>query len=182
MARFHILTLIGALALSGCASSPVGKLIEQTVLQDEVVLGVSATVGAGRTVQAIVAPWTAADVDHLKMDLYKKIDGVFTLISSQETPAASGVTKTVNFSHLKMNTDYKVKVSCMDATGASLNKADGSGEAVVTTTNDNYVPVTVNVNLADKTFDGTMHPVVGITDGTVNNTTTAESGSVANNN
>lgn len=181
MARFHVFTLIGALTLGGCTSAPVGKILEEAVQQKEVVLGVSTTVGAGRTVQAVVNPWTSADVDHLKMDLYKQVDGTFTQIASQETPPGSGVAKTVNFNHLKMNTTYKVVVTCLSASGASLNKADGSGEAVVTTTSDDYVPVSVTVNLADKVFDGTMHPVVSITDGTVNDTTTAESGAVANN-
>lgn len=182
MARFHTLSLVGSLLLGGCASGTYTLPAKDILQQAEVTLGVSASVGAGRTVQSVVSPWTSSDVDHLKMDLYKQVDGVFTKISTQETAVGSGVTKTVNFTHLKMNTAYKIAVTCQDASGASLNKADGSGEATITTSNDNYVPVTVNVNLADKTFDGTMHPVVSVTNGAVNDTSTAEAGSVVDNN
>ncbi len=181
MARLHTFALVGSMLLGGCASGSYTNVPKELQKQVDVTLGVYATVGAGRTVQAVVSPYTDADVDHLKVDLYKQIDGTFTLISTQETPAASGVTKTVNFSHLKMNTTYKVAVTCVNASGSSLNKADGSGESTVTTSNDNFVPLTVNVNLADKVFDGSMHPVISVTDGTVLNTGDSEVGSVVDN-
>jgi len=180
MARFIGIALVGAL-MAGCAAGPYTNVVKGTIEQLDVTLGVGASVGAGRTIQAVVAAYTAADVDHLAVDLYKDVDGSFTLISSQQTPAGSGVTKTVDFTHLKMNTTYKVAVSCITAGGASINKNDGSGEATVTTSNDDYVPLTVNVNLADKVFDGTLHPVVNVTDGTVLDPGQAEAGSVVDN-
>ncbi|MBM3270202.1 MAG: hypothetical protein FJZ01_21415 [Candidatus Sericytochromatia bacterium] len=79
-----------------------------------------------------------------------------------------------------MNATYKVSVKCLLADGTDVTKA-GTGVTTVTTTNDDYVPVAVSVGLADKTFSGSMHPVVSVTAGTVLNTGNAESGSVANN-
>jgi len=181
MARIYAIALVGAL-LGGCAGNPNAlKNAGVDVNQGEVTLGVATTIEAGRMIQAIVNPYTSADVDHLHVELAKLVSGSYVTVASQDTEAGSGITKTVNFAHLKMNSTYKITVGAITAAGANINKA-GSGTATLTTTNDDFVPVSVSVALADKTFDGSTHPVVSVTDGAVNDTSSAEAGSVADNN
>jgi hypothetical protein len=183
MARIHPLALLGAL-LAGCASGgiPVPASLEAR-LQDNVTLGVMANIRAGRTVQAVVSPYTPSDVDHLSFTLSRQnADSTWTVLATQATPNGSGTSMVVNFSHLKMNTTYKVQVKCYTAANVDITKADGSGAGTITTTNDNYVALSVGVNLADKTYDGTMHPMVSVASGSVVNSGSAESGSVADNN
>jgi len=184
MVRIQVLALVAAV-LGGCASTEYTKLLDRAdgALQPGgVTLGVLARVQAGRMIQAVVSPYTSTDVDHVKVALRKQeADGTFSLLTSQETPAGSGLTKTVSFSHLKMNSTYKVAVTCVDSSGASLNMADGSGESTVSTTNNDYVSLSVTVNLKDKTFDGSLLPSIGVTSGSVVDTTDAEAGTVVAN-
>ncbi len=180
MARFQAFAVVAAL-LGGCAGSPLARAVDVKVGEGEVVMGVMADVAHGRLLQSIVSAYTPADVDHLTVDLYKQqADSSFALVATQDTPAGSGVTKTVNFAHLKMNTTYKVAVKCYHAGGADITKA-GTGTSTVTTSSDDFVPVAVAVTLADKTFDGSMHPVITVSSGSVVNTGSAESGAVADN-
>jgi hypothetical protein len=134
--------IAAALLLSGCATAnlPAGDRLAALDLQDEVTLSVQADVKAGRSVQSLVNALTPSDVDHMEFVLLKNVNGSFIQVGSLSTPNGSGVSKTVNFAHLKMNTTYKVAATCIGTGGANLNKADGSGVATVTTTNDNYVP------------------------------------------
>jgi len=183
MARIHQLALLGAL-LSGCASGGISVPASlEASLQGNVTLGVIASIRAGRTVQAVVSPYTPSDVDHLSFTLSRQnADGTWTVLATQATPNGSGTAKVVNFSHLKMNTIYKVQVKTYTAANVDITKADGSGVGTITTTNDDYVAMSVGVNLADKTYSGTMHPMVPVASGSVVSTGLAEWGSIADNN
>lgn len=107
-------------------------------------------------------------------------NGTYSQVATQTTPNGSGVSKTVDFAHLKMNSNYKVQVICYNSSNVDITKA-GTGVSTVNTTNDNVIAVAVGVTLADVTFDGAMHPTISVATGSVVDTASAEAGTVANN-
>ncbi|MBU6429891.1 MAG: hypothetical protein KGR26_12835, partial [Cyanobacteria bacterium REEB65] len=142
----HKLTVLAAAAmLAGCAN-PAN--LAGAKLPGSVTLAVSAQALAGRYTQSLVTPWTPQNVDHLEFMLSQASGSAWTPLATASTPAGSGTTETANFLHLKMDTTYKVQVSAFTADGQNITANDGSGVATITTSNDNFVPLSLTVDLA----------------------------------
>lgn len=169
-----------AIVVGGCSARNFAALSAPST--GNVTLAVSAQVGQGQAVQSLVSAYTPADVDHFDFALETQdASGNWTEIASASTPAGSGTADTVNFSHLEMDTPYEVSVSAITAAGLNIT-AQGSGQAQFTTTRDDFVPLSVNVVLENKTFDGVAHPLVTVSSGSVVNTTQPVAGVVVANN
>lgn len=126
-----------------------------------IVAGAATEPTAGFRTQAVVAPNTAASVDRLRFQLWQVVDGVETLLATRETPSGSGTGKTVDWSNLKAGWTYRLKVWALDQAGATLNSGGLAATLDVTTTwDDEPIRATVGIALADKTFSGTVHPVI----------------------
>lgn len=109
---------------------------------------------------AVVNPYTSADVDHLKFELWRVDPGGDVLQGTTQTPSGSGVGKTVDWSHLRKNTGYKLKVLAMSASGQILNAGGTATVKEFTTGEDDLLATSVSITLAERVFAGKLHPVV----------------------
>ncbi len=154
--------LVALLALlGGCGTvAPAGSAIAMSSNRRIVAEARIATAIAFRSL-ASVDPLTADDVDRLRFELWETVGGQDAWLATQETSAGSGITSTVDWSHLKGNWSYKLKAYALDAAGEILN-AGGAASVVTlaTTLDDGTMQASVAIYLADRVFDGTVHPVI----------------------
>ena len=117
----------------------------------------------GYHTQAIVQPYTAADVDYMRFELWTTGNGPDVLEGEMQTPSGSNANQTIDWSHLRKNTAYRLKVFAMSASGQLLNQGGAATVQDVTTGDDDQMSLAVTVRLADRVFDGTVHPLVNAT-------------------
>lgn len=109
---------------------------------------------------AIVNPYTSQDIDRLRFELWRVDPSGDVLHGTMETPGGSRADRTVDWSHLRKNTGYKLKVYALSQAGAILNESGIATVKEFATGNDDQLTTTVAIKLADRIFDGRLHPVV----------------------
>ncbi len=161
--RFLIALIVSSLSVTGC------ELLKQSNLtlsrgSAELVV-VPQIVTGGYRAQALVAPFTAKDIDHLVLKLFK-LDGQAE--SPVLDPAGKAVVKVipgaqltsaVSFSALLPNTTYRIRAYAYKAEGESpsnlISTGDASSYTDITLTNDDQpVTATLKVKLMDVLFNG----------------------------
>lgn len=120
-----------------------------------------------------VTPWTADDIDHVKLALYKGATSVATL-----TVGKADLAKSVRFTHLIRNTGYTVEARAWS--DAAETHAIDNAEVAPTTCKTTFTTATADsitigdlqLRLKDKTFSGsTTGSSLVVTDGEVVDTT-----------
>lgn len=111
---------------------------------------------AGRYfLQAVIGPYTRADVHHVDVEL-QNAAGTTTLASASLLNADIG--NPVSFTELKRDTTYRVvaKAYLSAGSGEQLSLDDGQNVLNVPVGNDDFVPVSLKVNLKDRVFTGNV--------------------------
>jgi len=121
-------------------------------------------VNSGRwATQAVVAPWTLASVDHVRIQPYY-LDG------STETPVTSGggplfkqvaradLAQPLRFLHLRIHTTYRIRgfaySAAAEAPASLISKDSQSFLDIVVDNVDQAVAATLSIQLADVPFSG----------------------------
>lgn len=163
MNRFSSQLLVGLSlsgALSACVSLPG---LGHSSAEIQVLPSVA---GAGYAMQAVVAPYTAASINHLTLRLSKLanggetpvVDGNGTQLSRDLSQAQLG-SAPVAFSNLDPNTTYRVRAAAYKAPGTAagdlISTSDSASFVDIPLTNDDRPPVVVlRVRLIDVLFSG----------------------------
>ena len=158
-----IVALLGLLA--GCGSNAaeagIAKVPAGPGLRAEVrISGPAPIAPAGFRTQAAVTGYSAADVNWMKFELWQVEGQSATLMATSQTPAGSGVSKTVDWSHLKQNTTYRLKVFAYSASGTLLNANAAPAIQEVTTGSSDVMSMALTVAPAGRVFDGKVHPII----------------------
>lgn len=149
-----------ALAIAtGCAAFVTSPLVGGNATLD-----VSpAIAGTGQKVQALVEPYTAADIDHLLVKVYK-LDGSTEkeVLGTNQAPLAKDIAgdalaTPVRFRNLHFDSSYRIRGYAYKAAGtdpADLISVDESSFFDIALTNDDRPDVaTLSVQLVDKPFN-----------------------------
>ncbi len=199
---YTTLIALAATALVGCSAAGPVAVTAGSVQGANGALGVlpaspeitmlgqlSITGPDGYRVQALTA-WNLADIDHVKLTLYKGTTAVAT-----KSVARAALAQPVTMTNLKMATTYKVVAQAF-ADVNETNAIDNTAEAGADTANsvsfttpslvanangdnidDAARTVVIPVKLKNKTFAGQANAGAGVavTNGTIINTTSGES-------
>jgi hypothetical protein len=158
-----LVALLGLLAGCGVDSAEVGiaKVPAGPGLRAQVrVAGAAPIAPAGFRTQAVVNGYSAVDIDWMKFELWQVQGQTATLLATSQTPTGSGASKTVDWSHLKQNTTYRLKVFAYNAAGTMLNAGATPASQEATTGSSDVMSMAVTVTLANRVFDGKVHPVL----------------------
>ncbi|MNX11365.1 Serine/threonine-protein kinase PknD [compost metagenome] len=157
---------LGLSLLAGCANLP--PLFSPTpaalVVNGDASLKLSTEVVPGRWgLQAVITPYTAADIHHVTLTLFK-LDGSteLPLQDAQGSPLAVKVSQAqlgqeVAFAKLWRNTTYRIKAKAYadDAETMLISRATATDQIdVVVSDDDRPTLARIKVSLIDKAFDG----------------------------
>lgn len=198
---FAATAALAVVALAGCSSVAPTNVAAGTVTGTNGALGnlpaeqlvamnarLDITGPGGYRVQTLTA-WNLADIDHVKLTLYKN----GTVVTTKNVARAS-LSTALTFSNLKMATSYKILAQAF-ADSAETSEIDNTVEAGADTANsvsfttpslvaatagdnvdDSTRTITVPVKLKNKTFAGNASSGSGVsvTNGTIVNTGNTE--------
>ena len=197
IARLAAATLIAA-ALTGCSAGSTvtgvaGSITSAPVPLTSVRANLAITGPEGYHVQTLTA-WNLSNIDHVTLALYRNDSGSYVATGATKTIANAALTSAVTLSNLEMGAGYKVVARAYaDAAGTSeidniaQSGSDTGCSSTFTTAslvssaggdnvNDGTIALTIPVHLMNKTFAGQANDNTGVsvTNGTIVNTTTAE--------
>jgi hypothetical protein len=179
--------------LAGCGGSPTPT--QMAAPQTATMLANLAITGPeGYRIQTLTA-WNLANVDHVTLSLYKQVNGSYVLTSAGKTIANAALGSPITLKNLQMATPYKVLAKAYaDAAGNSeidnIAQAANDTQCSVSFTSPSLVTaasgdnidnslqsVSIPIRLMDKSFAGQANAAsgVGVTNGTIVNTGSAES-------
>ncbi len=176
----------GSLALTACGAlgprSQVQPLSDMTTAHgyqqtSASILVTPRVVSGGLKTQAIVAPLTASDVNHVILQIFTlsngfeaPVDGPDGQPLQADVPAAQ-LGDPVQFSELAFNTVYRIRATAYSAAGTDpSNKISDDGGSYVdvpVTNDDRPVLSTIPCQLDDVWFDGVASGVIDILPGSV---------------
>jgi hypothetical protein len=181
--------VFAAVALTGCNASHLAAAPKvPATLAARATLNITGP--SGYRILTLTA-WNRTDIDHVSLALYK--EGVAT--GAAKTVANAALGSPVTLTNLRYGTTYKVVARAWaDAAGTTEidNIVDAGSDSACSTTfttpslvaatagdnvSDGAVAIAIPVRLKDKTFAGQAagSTGVGVTNGTIVNTTAAES-------
>ncbi|MNX97537.1 hypothetical protein D3C86_1299080 [compost metagenome] len=155
--------VLGAVLLAGCS---LGALAPDPA-GGEIALRVTPRfLSAGYAAQAVVTPYTAADVNHLLLSLHTlQANVAIPVKDALGTPITLDVPKAdldkaVVFSRLRPDTTYRVTAQAYKAAGTAasdlISTTDGTSYADVTVSrNDERPAIALSVKLIDRIFNAT---------------------------
>jgi len=169
LTRLIVPTLATALLAVGCVYIPLGsipRLVTGAVAngQAELRLTPEITSGGFRT-QAVVTPYTPADIHHLKLELLKvtpdtqietSVNDVVGTPIVLEIPA-NRLNEPISFTRLNANTTYRIKAKAyLDAAETQLVSTRDASSAtdIPIIQEDRPTLAKLKVQLIDKAFDG----------------------------
>ncbi|MBO9541384.1 hypothetical protein J7643_12415 [bacterium] len=162
MQKSHVALALGITLLAGCASlPPLFQGAGLAVADGRAELRVRADVTqAAYAPQGLAPSYTANDVDHVALSLYK-LDGNTEIPVTGAGGSAlilhipkANLSHPISFSRLKPGTTYRVKAEAYNATG-TLISATGTYVDVVVTSDDRPTMATLKVKLlGTRPFDG----------------------------
>lgn len=154
--------------LSGCGASVPGLAALSSKaggsrLQARIQVAGPAQGAAGYRTMAVVEPYTAQDIDYLRFELWRADPAGDVLEGDMQTPSGSNADQTVDWSHLKRNATYRLKIFALAGNGQLLNEGGSATVQELNTGTDDQMSIAITLRLADRTFDGKLHPVVRAT-------------------
>lgn len=118
---------------------------------------------AGIRTQAVVTPYTGADVDHLVIAV---MDPQGNTQASLTVPQAQ-IGRVLTLTNLAPDTTYTIACRAYDASG-DLVSVDAQSQTTLAVGNDDVLaPITLDVQLQDKVFNGVATGAISVADGTV---------------
>jgi len=122
----------------------------------------------GYATQALVTPYTGADVNHLVLSLHTVAGSTETLVATSDVPQAD-LGKSIVFGKLRPDLTYRIKAKAYKAAGtapADLISLDASSSVDVVVGREDRHAIALTVRLIDRPFNAsTTIPGVTVTDG-----------------
>lgn len=118
---------------------------------------------AAYATQAVVTPYTAADVDHLTIEV---LDPQGNTQASVTVPQAQ-IGQVVTLTNLAPNTTYTLLCQAFDASGDLISVDSQSQMALAVGNDDVLAPITLTVQLQNVVFSGVATGAISVADGTV---------------
>ncbi|MNL00291.1 Serine/threonine-protein kinase PknD [compost metagenome] len=158
-------TLLAVALLAGC--SPATLSLDP--MSSDATLEVSPRIQAGGyAAQALVSPYTGADVNHLMLTLYTVAGSTETQVATSDVPQAD-LGKSIVFGKLRPDLKYRIKAKAYKATGtaaADLISLDASSSVDVVVGREDRHAIALTVRLIDRLFSASSTlPGVTVTNG-----------------
>lgn len=180
--KLSYLGLLVPVLCAGCMYVPIGSLptlnVQNAVLSvgGRAEIQVTAQVSAGGlSVQSVVSPFVAANIDHLLLELFVMSGGLeAAALDAQGNPvqkdiAGADLDNSVAFKNLRHDTTYRIRSYAYKAVGTAasdLISSDASSSVdVVVGRDDRPVLASIPIRLIDKVFDGQATASIVVTDG-----------------
>ncbi|MBO9540920.1 hypothetical protein J7643_10055 [bacterium] len=170
MKAHSILVLVGAALVASCATTTAPSVANG---QARVSLLASLQAGSFRA-QSTVVPYTPADVQHLRLDVFKLVQGseVAVVDAERNLPmtldiASGSLGKAIELSGLNLDTTYRIRGYAYDAPGTAHLISKDALVDVRVTHDDRPEFATLPVRLIDKVFNGEASSDIAISSGSV---------------
>lgn len=169
ISKLLIPALAGSLLVAGCVYVPLGsipKFATGSVANGTSELQLKAQIQAGGlSVQTVVNNYTATDVDHLVVKLFKVNGNTEDPVNDAQgnqvvrSVAGASLSNPIAFSKLHANTTYRIRsfayVVAAESTASLISSSDAKSYVDVTLTNDDRPTIAnLKVKLIDKAFSG----------------------------
>jgi hypothetical protein len=127
----------------------------------------------GYRLQAVLAAYTSADVDHVRLTLLAAQGGTYVATGATTTVAGTALASPVTLGSLKAGTSYRIQADAYNSAGSLISDASGSQTdfatpAIATTAgvasvDDAAVPlVALKLRLADQPYAGSATVAVAL--------------------